>query len=156
MPEKKKRKPMSEEDKRKRSVANTRYWDGKRKPILHKNGYLTLSIRNKKQYVHRMVMEEHLGRKLRSDEQVHHINGDKTDNRIENLILLSSSEHLRMHAIENGLGTKIQHRNDPPNKTKKEVIQRIKELRKGGMTIKAICEETGVSNVTVIKYSKED
>lgn len=47
---------------------------------------------------HRKIVESFIGRKLLTTERVHHIDGDKTNNDISNLCLLSSeSEHSRLH-----------------------------------------------------------
>lgn len=46
---------------------------------------------------HRVVMENHIGRILTPDEVVHHKNKNPKDNRIENLELMNSKEHAKMH-----------------------------------------------------------
>jgi hypothetical protein len=47
---------------------------------------------------HRVIMGKHIGRELSPSEVVHHINGDKQDNRIENLqILQGPAEHSAIH-----------------------------------------------------------
>lgn len=46
---------------------------------------------------HRYLMEQHLGRKLTRKEVVHHINGNKLDNRLENLVVMNISEHTTLH-----------------------------------------------------------
>lgn len=68
------------------------------------NGYVRISMPTHPQamsngYVleHRLVMEGHLGRLLHSDEVVHHIDGNKSNNDIANLRVMSQPEHARLH-----------------------------------------------------------
>lgn len=51
-------------------------------------------------YEHIVVMTEYLGRPLREGEEVHHRNGNREDNRLENLELTTKSEHQRYHTSE--------------------------------------------------------
>jgi hypothetical protein len=57
-----------------------------------KQGYAWISIDSKLTIQHRYVMSQYLGRDLLPTENVHHLNGDRSDNRLENLELWFSPQ----------------------------------------------------------------
>jgi hypothetical protein len=64
--------------------------------VIH-DGYIFIWINGKYVLEHRKVMEEYLGRKLKLDEQIHHINKCKWDNHIDNLQITDVHEHIKIH-----------------------------------------------------------
>lgn len=63
--------------------------------MVDNKGYIRVADptgRKRSEAEHRVVMQEHLGRQLFPFETVHHINGDRSDNRLSNLELWSSSQ----------------------------------------------------------------
>lgn len=64
----------------------------KRTGCLDAHGYVRVSVNGKIHQEHRLVMAKHLGRELLPNEEVHHKNGRKADNRVENLELWVRSQ----------------------------------------------------------------
>ncbi len=63
----------------------------------YKSPYRKVKIGGVNKDEHRFLMEQFLGRELSRHEVVHHKNGNKLDNRLENLQLMTISEHARLH-----------------------------------------------------------
>jgi hypothetical protein len=82
--------------------SNNKFWKGGTRHITAQ-GYVVIyapGYPRNKCLEHRYVIEKHLGRKLAHDEHVHHLNSDKTDNRLENLAVIDRKEHGRAHAMQ--------------------------------------------------------
>lgn len=58
-----------------------------------------LNVKGRRIMAHRHIMEQHLGRPLKPfpQEVVHHINGNRSDNRLENLVVLAHGVHVSQH-----------------------------------------------------------
>lgn len=70
--------------------------------------YKTVKINGKTKLLHRHLMEQQLGRPLAAGEHVHHKNGDRYDNRIENLEVLSCAEHMHEHKQKHSVESACQ------------------------------------------------
>lgn len=66
--------------------------------LIAPTGYARINVDGKRMLYHRHIMELNLGRKLNQNERIHHKNGDRIDNRIENLKLLeNNAEHMKKY-----------------------------------------------------------
>jgi len=84
-------------------------------------------------------MEQHLGRLLRSDEHVHHLDGNPLNDSVENLEVVSLREHIKLHAIW----------------PKRIDWERVRELRNEGLGCKRIAKLLGCAKSSVCYIFKE-
>jgi len=89
----------------------------------------------KKKIYARYLMENKISRKLKTDELVHHINGNCLDDRIENLSIVSKAEHLLLH-----IGDIPPNRilNNKDAKTLKEMI-----IKRGKLSLRKLANLLG-------------
>jgi hypothetical protein len=93
---------LSSRKKMSKSRSSYKHWNWKGGETIPKSGYKMIKIgvgNGTYGFEHRIIMEKHLGRKLKPFpiEIVHHKNGDKLDNRIENLEVITASKHAKKH-----------------------------------------------------------
>jgi hypothetical protein len=79
-----------------------------RTPAFDLEGYWAFTVKyadgtKKTVLEHREVMEQHLGRKLRKGEVVHHKDGNRKNNDVDNLELMEDGEHATFHLSQKGI-----------------------------------------------------
>ena len=121
-------KKHTEETRAKMRAANHPSWAKSEKSVswkggrtFDKHGYVRIYMPDHPDSVgnyileHRYIMEQHIGRRLDKQKHVHHINQNRSDNRIENLILMEIGEHSREHRLQE-IANGIHHCRGDKNK----------------------------------------
>jgi hypothetical protein len=109
--------------------------------------YETIQIDKKQWRKHRFVMEEFIGRSLSKNELVHHIDGNRQNNDIENLKIVTRSEHKKLHP-EIGKDTRLKQKYFF---NREELV----ELRKRGLSTHKIAKKYKCSQPTILRALKK-
>lgn len=145
----------------------------KRNPYMTKKGYVVIyspdcPSANKRGYIfeHIAVWEKHHNCAKPIGFCIHHINGKKTDNQIENLTLMTGSEHTTFHnkgtkhseltRRKIGEKTKLRLKEETNHPRYKSIDLDAFELaRKSGETVKDVCARFGINKTTYYEKVKK-
>lgn len=112
---------------------------GFRKLVKQRNGYYTLLINNENKHVHRLVVETFIG-EIPKGMHVNHIDGNKTNNYVSNLEVVTPSENSR-HAFQLGLSVARRGEDSSSSVLKEYEILEIYDLIKAGFSNQEISEK---------------
>lgn len=88
------------------------------KAVINHNGYIVITSMGTRNFLHRIIWEKHNG-EIPEGYQIHHIDGNKLNNDISNLQMLSAEEHTKLHMLK-----------DNPNKGKTRSLETKMKLSK--------------------------
>lgn len=119
--------------------------------------YKKIRVGKKTRDEHRLVMEAHLGRPLLSSEIIHHINKNCKDNRLENLQLISLSDHTKQHIkcgdVKGGI---IESLYGGATKLTQIDVQEIRKRLELGYTQKEIAKDYNVNYTCIGKIKRKE
>lgn len=121
------------------------------------SNYKAIKVSGKKMDEHRYIIEQYLGRKLIRNEVVHHKDGNKANNDIENLELTTLSEHTRQYQLGNvpsketrqKISEALNGRKSTNRKLDDGQVERIRELHNEGASNRKIAQMFGVNHQTI-------
>lgn len=103
--------------------------------------YKKRRVNGKRKCLHRAIVEEYIGRQLTEDEVVHHIDGNRSNNDISNLMVMTQSKHAKLHHMQGDYAN--MHSQDAKERNRKAIQAYYSEhINKGSKKV-AKCSKDG-------------